>query len=154
LSVREVALLVSLYPGVWGVAQLATGALSDRWGRRGVIVAGMAIQGAALVAIALSHGMVPWAIELAVLGLGTALVYPALLASVGDISHPSWRSSAIGVYRLWRDLGYVGGALLAGILADRLGVRASVMTVGWITAASGAAFALGFNGRRLQEASR
>jgi MFS family permease len=144
LNLGEVAALVALYPAVWGASQLGTGALSDRWGRKRPIVAGMALQGAALVAIAVTRGPLPWSISLFALGLGTALVYPALLAAVGDIAHPSWRSSAIGVYRLWRDLGYVAGAIVAGILADTAGMAAAVLTVGLITAASGAALAVQF----------
>jgi MFS family permease len=138
LPLRDVAVLVAIYPAVWGVAQLGTGALSDRWGRKWPIVVGMALQGAALIALAWAGGVAGWVGALVLLGLGTALVYPALLAAVGDVAQPSWRSAAVGVYRLWRDLGYVAGALLAGVLADQLGMRASITVVGAVTAASGA----------------
>jgi MFS family permease len=111
--------------------------LSDRLGRRKPIVAGMLVQGAALTGMTLAHGFAAWSVALATLGIGTALVYPALLAAVGDIAHPSWRGLAVGVYRLWRDLGYVVGALLAGFLTDTLGAPTAIRIIGAMTAASG-----------------
>src|ERR687886_563943 len=114
LGVGAVAAISAAYPLSWGVLQLGTGVLSDRWGRRPLIVGGMALQGLALVAIPLVRGKAPWLGTALALGLGTALVYPTLLAAVGDVAHPSWRASAVGVYRLLRDLGYALGALLAG----------------------------------------
>ena len=148
LPLRVVALLVAIYPAVWGIGQLGTGALSDRWGRKWPIAVGMALQGGALIAIALTRGAAAWAVELVALGVGTALVYPALLAAVGDIARPSWRSAAVGVYRLWRDLGYVAGALLAGVLADALGMGVAIAVVGAITGASGAVVLIRFNETR------
>jgi MFS family permease len=154
VPLRQVALLVAIYPAVWGFAQLGTGALSDRWGRKWPIVIGMVLQGGALIAFASSRGLAGWAGALVALGLGTALVYPALLAAVGDVAPPSWRSEAVGVYRLWRDLGYVAGALLAGILADQLGMRASITAVGALTAASGALVLVRFGEDRCPGGSR
>jgi MFS family permease len=148
LSLREVAVLVATYPAVWGLAQLGAGALSDRWGRKWLIVAGMALQGGALLAVAFTRGFELWLGELAVLGIGTALVYPSLLAAVGDIAPPSWRSTAIGVYRLWRDLGYVAGALIAGVLADLVSMAGAVASVGLITVGSGVIVALCFREAR------
>jgi MFS family permease len=148
LPLGEVALLAAVYPAVWGLGQLVTGAFSDRWGRKRPIVIGMILQGAALSAIALSRERGAWIFELVALGLGTALVYPALLAAVGDLAAPSWRSAAIGVYRLWRDLGYVAGALLAGYLADVLGMGAAILFVGAITAVSGVIVSLRFSERK------
>jgi MFS family permease len=148
LSLRQMSILASLYPAVWSVAQLATGPLSDRWGRKGPVVVGMIAQGAALIAIALTRDFAAWVVALVVLGLGTALVYPALLAAVGDLAQPSWRGVAVGVYRLWRDLGYVVGALLAGVAADFLGMSAAVMIVGVLTALSGVLFAIRFRETR------
>ncbi len=144
LPLRDVAVLVAAYPAVWGVGQLATGALSDRWGRKWLIVAGMTLQGVSLLAIAATEGFAPWGLELAALGVGTALVYPALLAAVGDIARPSWRSTAVGVYRLWRDLGYVAGAVVAGVLADLAGMGAAIAAVGIITIASGVVVVIRF----------
>lgn len=144
MDIREMSLLAAAYPATWGVLQLVTGPLSDRWGRKPPIVAGMIIQGAALVAIALAHGVVAWAMALVALGLGTALVYPTLLAAVGDISHPSWRGTTVGVYRLWRDLGYVAGALAAGILTDWLGAPMAIGAIGVLTAGSGLVAAVRF----------
>lgn len=137
LSLREIGVLAAVYPVTWGVCQLATGALSDVWGRRGMIVVGMLVQGAALIAMAQTQGFAAWSGALAALGVGTALVYPTLLAAVGDLAHPSWRGLAVGVYRLWRDLGYVAGALLAGILIDLFGTTVAINSVGVLTALSG-----------------
>ncbi|MDQ6887959.1 MAG: MFS transporter, partial [Gemmatimonadota bacterium] len=122
LSIQEMSAMAAIYPAVWGICQLGTGALSDRWGRRWLIVAGMLVQGVALVVIALSRRPGAWGVALVALGIGTALVYPTLLAAVGDIARPSWRGAMVGVYRLWRDLGYVAGALLAGLVADAFSV--------------------------------
>src|ERR671932_776997 len=109
LAVEQVGLLAAIYPGVWGVAQLGTGALSDRLGRKGMIVAGMWIQAAGILLVLLASGFVPWVVAMALLGLGTALVYPTLLAAISDVAHPDWRALAVGVYRLWRGGGDPGG---------------------------------------------
>jgi MFS family permease len=137
LSLREVAVLAALYPGAWGVAQLATGALSDRAGRKPLIVAGMWTQAVAIAAVVLTGGFWPWAAAMVLLGLGTALVYPTLLAAISDVAHPDWRASAVGVYRLWRDGGYAVGAVLAGAAADALGVGWAIGAVGALTFLSG-----------------
>ena len=113
MSVGEIGVLAALYPGVWCVGQLFTGAWSDRAGRKPLIVAGMVLQGLALALMAVGDTFGPWALEAVLVGAGTALVYPTLIAAVGDVAHPSWRATAVGVYRLWRDAGYVAGALLA-----------------------------------------
>jgi MFS family permease len=144
LTVRELGALVAIYPAVWGVCQLGTGALSDAWGRKWLIVAGMVIQGVALIGLASTTRVVAWSVALVALGIGTALVYPALLAAVGDLARPAWRGTAIGVYRLWRDLGYVAGAIVAGVLADAMGVATAIGTIGWVTVASGAIVAIRF----------
>ena len=137
LSLRQTSVLAAVYPLTWGLCQLATGALSDRWGRKRPIVAGMLLQGAALVSMTQVHVYIAWSAALVALGVGTALVYPTLLATVGDIAHPSWRGVMVGVYRLWRDLGYVVGALGAGILADLFGMSVAIDSVGVLTAFSG-----------------
>ena len=142
LSIGEVSLLAALYPAVWGLAQLGTGALSDHLGRKGLITAGMLMQAVAIFLIMLTHGFWPWAGGAALLGLGTAMVYPTLLAAIGDVAHPSWRASAVGVYRLWRDSGYAVGALLAGVLADALGLSWAIGAVGALTFVSGIVVAL------------
>ena len=148
LSLRQMSALVAIYPAVWGVCQLWTGPLSDHWGRKWLIVSGMVMQGIALVAIAQTRGVLAWTVALITLGLGTALVYPTLLAAVGDIARPSWRGIAVGVYRLWRDLGYVAGALIAGIVADAFGVSAAISAIGALTIASGLVVALRFEETR------
>lgn len=136
LGLEAIAFVGAAYPLSWGVLQLGTGALSDRWGRRPLIVGGMALQALALAAIPLVHGEGPWIGAALLLGLGTAMVYPTLLAAVGDVAHPLWRASAVGVYRLWRDLGYAVGALLAGAVADRAGIPAAIMAVAALTGLS------------------
>lgn len=145
LSLRRTSVLVAIYPAVWGLCQLWTGPLSDRLGRKWLIVTGMLVQGTALAAMALVRGIAAWSSALVALGIGTALVYPTLLAAVGDIARPSWRGVAVGVYRLWRDLGYVAGALLAGVIVDAFSVQAAIGSVGAITLASGLLFAIRFN---------
>ena len=142
LSLRQIGVLAFIYPAVWGGAQLLTGALSDRVGRKWLIAAGMLLQGGALAAMVLVHGFIPWLMTGALLGVGTAMVYPTLLAAVGDVADPAWRGSAIGMYRLWRDGGYAVGALLAGILADTFGMTTAIACVGVLTAASGALVAV------------
>jgi MFS family permease len=137
LSISEIAMLAFIYPATWGVTQLVTGALSDRFGRKWLIVGGMLVQGAALVSMVLVQGFVLWLATGALLGVGTAMVYPTLLAVIGDVAHPTWRGSAVGMYRLWRDSGYVVGALLAGALADAYGMAAAIMSVGCLTLTSG-----------------
>jgi len=147
LSLREMSVLAAIYPATWGISQLATGPLSDRWGRRWMIIAGMVLQGAALITIALVRGFGPWSMALVALGVGTALVYPTLIAAVGDFAHPAWRAAVVGVYRLWRDLGYVAGALIAGVLSDALGVSMAIGVIGIFTAGSGLLFGLRFTER-------
>ncbi len=141
LDLATVGFLAAIYPGVWGVLQFATGPLSDRVGRKRPIVAGMCLQAAALALVVLWRGAMPWAVAMALLGVGTALVYPTLLGAVSDVAHPEWRASTVGVYRLWRDTGYAVGALAAGLLADRLGAAWAIGAVAALTFASGAAVA-------------
>jgi MFS family permease len=137
LTLSQVGVLAALYPAVWGIGQLATGPLSDRHGRKPFIVAGMLLQAAALAWIAAAGSFTAWASAAVLLGAGTAMVYPTLLAAIGDVAHPGWRARAVGVYRLWRDGGFAIGALLAGVLADAYGIRAATGTVAALTAASG-----------------
>jgi len=136
-SVQAIGVLAALYPGVWCIGQLFTGAWSDRVGRKPLITAGMILQGVALALMAATTGFGPWALGAVLIGAGTALVYPTLLAAVGDRAHPSWRATAVGVYRLWRDTGYVVGALLGGIVADAFDLRAAVWVVAALSIASG-----------------
>jgi MFS family permease len=137
LSVGQVGVLAALYPAVWGIGQLLTGPLSDRLGRKPLITGGMLLQALALAGTALAGSFLPWAASAILLGIGTAMVYPTLLAAIGDVAHPSWRASAVGVYRLWRDTGFAVGALLAGLVADLAGMVAAVWVVAALTAASG-----------------
>jgi MFS family permease len=142
MTLAQIGELAAIYPLVWGIAQLFTGALSDRIGRKGLIVGGMWTQAAGIVVTMLSRGFLGFAAGAVLLGLGTAMVYPTLLAAIGDVAHPAWRASAVGVYRLWRDLGYAIGALLAGAVADALGLGYAIGVVAALTFASGLLAAL------------
>ncbi len=137
ITLERIGWLAAIYPAVWGVGQLVTGALSDRIGRKALIVSGMWIQAGGIAVTVLSTRFAGFALGAVLLGAGTAMVYPTLLAAIGDVAHPSWRASAVGVYRLWRDLGYALGALLAGVVADRLGIPAAVWMVALLTFGSG-----------------
>ena len=137
-SVAEVGIVAAVYPAVWGVGQLATGALSDRTGRKPLITTGMLVQAAALALLVAGGGEFWPALGAAVLlGLGTALVYPTLIAAVSDVAQPVDRAQLVGVYRFWRDFGFVAGALLAGIVADAFGAGAAIAVVSALTAGSG-----------------
>ncbi len=137
LSLGQIGWLAALYPAVWGVAQVGTGALSDRTGRRPLIVSGMLLQAVGLGLFAVTDEFASWAAASVVLGLGTAAVYPTLIAQVSDLVSARDRASGVGIYRLWRDLGYVAGGLLAGVLADLFGFRAAIGVVAVLTALSG-----------------
>ncbi len=137
LSLKQIGTIAAVYPGVWGIGQLATGALSDHWGRKWMIVAGMWIQAAAIALFVLGRAFWPWMVGAVLLGVGTALVYPTLLAAVSDVAHPEWRATAVGVYRLWRDGGYAIGAVLSGALADLYGNAAATWSVAALTFLSG-----------------
>lgn len=137
LSVGRIGILAALYPAAWGAAQLVTGWVSDHLGRRPLIVAGMGLQAIALVWMALVESFSHWALGAIALGLGTALVYPTLLAAIADTAHPRWRARSVGVYRLWRDGGFAMGALTAGVIADLTSIETAVIVVGVLTALSG-----------------
>jgi MFS family permease len=142
LSVAQIGVLAALYPAVWGLGQLVTGALSDRYGRKLLIAGGMLLQAGALALVALGESFGVWAAAAVLLGAGTAMVYPTLLAAIGDVAHPTWRARSVGVYRLWRDGGFAVGALAAGLLADAFDVVTAVWAVAALTAASGLVVAL------------
>jgi MFS family permease len=150
LGVDQIGILAATYPAVWGISQIATGTLSDRWGRKWLIVWGMWIQAIGIVLVASapwfthapSDNFSWWMIGAVLLGAGTALVYPTLLAAIGDVAHPDWRASAIGVYRFWRDLGYAVGAILAGVVADFLGLTWAIVVIGVLTFTSGTVSAI------------
>ena len=142
VSLDRIGVLAAIYPATWGVVQLATGALSDRVGRKWLIASGMWVQAAAISVVILSRGFVGFAAGGILLGIGTAMVYPTLLAAIGDVAAPAWRASAVGVYRLWRDLGYAVGALLAGVMADVLGLAGAMWVIAAITGASGVVTAI------------
>ena len=136
MPVERISTLVAVYPAVWGAGQLATGALSDRWGRKHLIAGGMLTQAAALAVIATGDSFSDWLVGNALLGVGTAMVYPTLLAAVGDVAHPLWRARAVGVYRFWRDIGYAAGAVVGGVAADAWGLRGAIWAASVITVIS------------------
>nr|WIE94502.1 MFS transporter [Mesorhizobium sp. WSM4875] len=142
LGVERIGILKAVYPAVWGVLQVATGPLSDRWGRKGLIVAGMWVQAAGLLLTAMTRNFGWWLLASLLLGLGTAMVYPSLIAAVSDASHPSWRARSLSVYRFWRDLGYAIGALSAGLIADFFGFAAAIAAIAALTFLSGAIVAV------------
>jgi MFS family permease len=142
LGVERIGILKAVYPATWGILQVATGPLSDRWGRKGLIVAGMWVQAAGLLLTALTHHFEYWLVGSLLLGIGTAMVYPSLIAAVSDASHPTWRARSLSVYRFWRDLGYAIGALSAGIIADIFGMAWAIGAIAALTFASGAVVAL------------
>lgn len=138
MSLAQIGTLAAIYPAVWGMAQIFTGALSDSIGRKQLIVWGMWVQATGIVVTALGASFLSFGLGGVLLGVGTAMVYPTLLAAIGDVAHPAWRASAVGVYRLWRDLGYAFGAILAGITADLFGLVAALWLVAGLTLLSGA----------------
>lgn len=148
LGVERIGILKAIYPVVWGVGQIATGPLSDRWGRKGLIVAGMWVQAAGLFLTGFTGRFEWWLLASVLLGLGTAMVYPSLIAAVSDASHPSWRARSLSVYRFWRDLGYAIGALSAGLIADRFGFGAAILTIGVVTFLSGVIVAIAMRENR------
>jgi MFS family permease len=145
----RIGTLAAIYPATWGAAQLFTGAWSDRVGRKWLIASGMWVQAVGIAVVILASTFSGFAIGATLLGLGTAMVYPTLLAAIGDVAHPSWRASSVGVYRLWRDLGYAIGAVLAGATADALGVPTAMWIVAALTFGSGLVVAL-----RMHETAR
>lgn len=151
LSLAEIGLLAAAYPAVWSVSQLATGPLSDRVGRKLPIVGGLALQGLFLLGTAQSDALGPWLACAVGYGLGTALVYPTLIAAVADAAHPTERASALGVYRFWRDSGYAVGALAAGVVADAMGLDATILVIAAITLGSAAVVGALFHDRRVAQ---
>jgi MFS family permease len=142
MDLAQIGTLAAIYPATWGAGQLAAGALSDRIGRKWLIAPGMWVQAAGIGAVLAGRTFAGFATGAVLLGVGTAMVYPTLLAVIGDVAHPAWRASSIGVYRLWRDLGYAVGAILTGIVADTLGIPAAMWLVAAVTFGSGVIVAI------------
>ncbi|MDT8304759.1 MAG: MFS transporter [Anaerolineae bacterium] len=137
VSLARIGIIAATYPGVWGVTQLFTGAPSDRIGRKWLIAGGMWVQAGGIGVLVAGRSFSLWVSGVVLLGIGTAMVYPTLLAAISDVAHPAWRGSAVGVYRLWRDGGYAVGALSAGLLADALGMGTAIAAIGGLTLLSG-----------------
>lgn len=142
VALEKIAWLAAIYPATWGIFQLWTGHLSDRLGRKWLIAGGMWVQAAGIAITVLSKDFTGFAVGGVLLGVGIAMVYPTLLAAIGDVAHPPWRASSVGVYRLWRDLGYTVGAIVAGVIADILGLDSAIWLVAVITALSGVVVAI------------
>ena len=137
MDLAQIGSLAAIYPATWGMGQIFTGAWSDSVGRKWLIAGGMGVQALGIGVVVWADGFLGFGMGAATLGIGTAMVYPTLLAVVGDVAHPSWRASAVGVYRLWRDLGYAVGAIIAGITADAWGLKAAMLTAAAMTLLSG-----------------
>jgi len=148
LGIERIGILKAVYPIVWGVGQVITGPLSDRWGRKGLIAAGMWVQAAGLFLTALTGQFWWWLVASVLLGVGTAMVYPSLIAAVSDASEPGWRARSLSVYRFWRDLGYAIGALSAGLIADRFGFADAILSIGVVTLISGVVVAIAMREHR------
>lgn len=142
LGVEKIGILKAVYPVVWGVGQTITGPMSDKWGRKGLITGGMWIQALGLFLTGITGDFAWWFVASILLGVGTAMVYPSLIAAVSDASHPSWRARSLSVYRFWRDLGYAIGALSAGLIADRFGYAAAILAIAALTFVSGTIVAI------------
>jgi MFS family permease len=153
LGVERIGVLKAVYPAVWGCLQVFTGPLSDRWGRKGLIVAGMWVQAMGIFLTVANRSFGWWLLGSILLGLGTAMVYPSLIAAVSDNSHPSWRARSLSVYRFWRDLGYAVGALSAGVIADSLGLSWAIGSVGGVTFLSGVVVAMFLSEKELEAIS-
>jgi len=136
-GISEIGFLKALHPGIWGILQLVTGALSDRVGRKILIYPGMIIQGIGIWIILFANFLGGWIAGMSLLGIGTALVYPSLLAAISDVAHPRWRATSIGIYRFWRDLGFVFGAIGIGYVADLLGFDIAFHLVAILAVSSG-----------------
>lgn len=142
MTLTQIGTLAAIYPAVWGVCQLFTGVLSDRIGRKGLIVVGMWVQAAGIAIVTVTSEFVWFVVGAVLLGIGTAMVYPTLLAAIGDVVNPTWRASTVGVYRFWRDMGYAIGALLSGLVADLFGVTSAIWLVAALTFLSGSIVAV------------
>jgi len=137
VGISEIGFLKALHPGIWGVLQLLTGIFSDKVGRKVLIYPGMIIQGIGIWVVLFTGSMLGWIIGMSLLGVGTALVYPTLLAAISDVAHPKWRATSLGVYRFWRDLGFVFGAVGIGYIADLLGLNSAIQLVAFLAVGSG-----------------
>jgi len=132
-SIEQIGIIMAIYPAVWGIGQLFTGKMADRFNKKDLLFLGMLLQGLALIALLFAVNMVHFILLSSILGWGTAMVYPTFLATIADNTHPLDRAKSLGVFRLWRDSGYAIGAILTGIIADTLGVNNSILTVGLLT---------------------
>ena len=153
LSLQEVGVLAAAYPLVWGALQMGTGWLSDTMGRSPLIIGGMLLQAVAISLVGIGDSFGPWLIAVALLGVGTAMVYPVLLAAIGDSVHPASRATYLGVYRFWRDAGAMIGAFTAGVIADTLGFQSAIQFVAALTAASGIVAVLTLNKQKVKVAA-
>jgi MFS family permease len=150
IGISEIGFLKALHPGIWGVLQLVTGTLSDKVGRKILIYPGMIIQGVGIWVVLFANFLVGWIVGMSLLGIGTAMVYPTLLAAISDVAHPKWRATSLGVYRFWRDLGFVFGAIGIGYIADLLGLHIAFQVVAFLAIGSGMFVFIGMKETRKQ----
>jgi MFS family permease len=153
LGVAAIGTIKAVYPATWGILQLLTGSLSDRWGRKWLIAGGMVVQAGGIWLTVQVPGYTAWMVGALLQGMGTAMVYPTLLAAISDVAHPEWRATAMGAYRFWRDLGYALGALISGVIADLLGMRAAIQVIGALTFLSGLQVAFGMREYKKSDAA-
>lgn len=151
LNLSQIGWLAAIYPASWGIFQLYTGHLSDIIGRKWLIVWGMWVQAIGIALTALSSSFMSFALGGLLLGIGTAMVYPTLLATIGDVANPAWRASSVGIYRLWRDSGYAFGAIIAGVLADYFGLHTAIWFIAALTFLSGLVTAIRQNETRIRQ---
>jgi len=137
-SIAEVGIVTAIYPAVWGVGQLFTGRMADYFCKKDLLFVGMLLQGIALMILIFANSMTHFVVLSSILGIGTAMVYPTFLATVADNTNPLDRANSLGVFRLWRDLGYAIGAILTGVIADLFGISASILFIGFLTIGSAA----------------
>jgi len=137
IGISEIGFLKALHPGIWGILQLLTGTFSDKVGRKVLIYPGMIIQGIGIWVVLFTNFYWGWIVGMALLGIGTALVYPTLLAAISDVANPKWRATSLGVYRFWRDLGFVFGAVGIGYIADLFGLNNAIQLVAFLAVGSG-----------------
>jgi MFS family permease len=136
-SIKEIGMITAIYPAVWGLGQIVTGRIADKICKKDMLFWGMTVQALALIMLVFAGSFTQFVLLAILLGWGTAMVYPTFLASIAENTHPNDRAKSLGVFRLWRDLGYAIGAIITGIIADAIGINASIIFIGGLTLASG-----------------
>jgi MFS family permease len=144
-SIDKIGVVTAIYPAVWGIGQLFTGKMADHYSKKSLLFIGMLLQGIVLVAFPFASTLTHYIMLSVLLGWGTAMVYPTFLATIAENTHPVDRAGSLGVFRLWRDAGYAIGAVITGIIADRFGINAAIVTIGMLTVMSAIVIAFRMN---------